>query len=79
MNPTNRIANLLATLLKNGKESRTYPSMPGDETAFGLPTFGEADRIPEVDIHDPEYNTFHNPAWSPNSFGLRSQLSMMTA
>ena len=47
MNPTNRIARLLAAMLKGGKDDRRYPTMAGDETAFGLPTFGETDRTPE--------------------------------
>ena len=47
----NHIADLLAALLKNGKDERAYPNRPGEETAFGLPTFGEADRQPEkVDL-----------------------------
>ncbi len=49
MNPTNRIASLLAAMLKSGPDDdRRYPNMPGEDTAFGLPTFAEAEMKPET-------------------------------
>ena len=49
MNTTNRIARLLTAMLKSGPDDdRRYPSMAGNDTAFGLPAFAEAKREPET-------------------------------
>ena len=48
MNTTNRIARLLTAMLKSSPDDdRRFPSMAGNDTAFGLPAFAETEVKPE--------------------------------